>query len=218
VRRLVPGMSSRRRVVMMKANVAVLCVPFCALLVGVGLTVPVQAWAQSDVDTSMGAALPAAPSSLATPSKGRGLNLSEGRWGFGFGFPGGGNPMGSGYVGARYFVKNEKSIGGYLLLGSDSAARTNSFGLAGRYTAYFAQADRVHLFGFGQLSLGRNGGDANEDKDDLLIGVGGGAGVEFALLKDLSVSGEAGLSFNTLPDGENAIALGTSALALNFYF
>jgi hypothetical protein len=110
------------------------------------------------------------------------------------------------------------AVGAYLLLGNDSAAKTNSFGLAGKYMSYFAQKDRLHLYGFGQLSIGKNGGEANKGRDDTLFGLAGGVGLEFVLLKDFSVSGEAGLGFNTLPDGKNAYATGTGKLAVNFYY
>lgn len=192
-------------------------VSLAAIAGSVGFGLSGQALAQSGGDTLTGTT-PTGTAAAAGASKGRGIDFSKGRWGFGFGFPGGGSPIGSGYVGARYFVADGKSLGGYLLFGSDSSQKSNSFGLAGKFTGYLAQAERVNLYGFGQLSLGKNGGEANKDKDDMLIGLGGGGGVEFALLKDFSISGEAGLSFNTLPDGENAVALGTSALALNFYF
>jgi hypothetical protein len=167
----------------------------------------------------VGDAISAAPAAGFAKQKGsRYLDLSKGRWGFGFGFPGGGSPVGAGYIGARYFVAEKKSLGVHVLFGNDTAAKSNAFGLAGKFNGYVAQADRLNLFWFAQLSLGRNGGEANKDKDDVLLGMGGGFGLEYVLLRDLSVSGEGGLSLNTLPDGENAIALGTSSLALNFYF
>jgi hypothetical protein len=158
-----------------------------------------------------------APSAPA-PVSSEGLDLSEGRYGFSFGFPDGNSPMGAGYVGARYFTAPNTAVGAYLLLGSDSAAETSSFGLAGKYMSYVAQRDRLHLYGFGQLSLGKNGGAANKGKDDTLFGLAGGLGLEFVLLKDFTVSGEAGLGFNTLPDGKNAYATGTGKLAVNFYY
>lgn len=179
---------------------------FCLALVGFSVHATEARAAEGDA--------PAAVSG----SRSKLLGLNKGRWGFGFGFPGGGNPLGAGYVGARYFLADNYALGGYLLFGNDSAAKSNSVGVAGKFTGYLAQADRVNLFWFGQLSFGKNGGKANKDKDDLLVGFGGGFGVEYALLKDFSISGEGGLSFNTLPDGENAMALGTSAVALNFYF
>ncbi len=146
------------------------------------------------------------------------LDFSEGRYGFSYGFPDGGSPFGAGFVGARYFVAPDRSIGAYLLLGDDSSAKTNSFGLAGKYTSYFAKKDRVHLFYFAQLSLGKNGGAANKGKDDTLFGFGGGAGLEYALLKDFSVSAEGGFGYNTLPDSKSAYATGTGKLAVNFYY
>jgi hypothetical protein len=151
-------------------------------------------------------------------SSGETLDLSEGRYAFSFGFPDGGSAMGAGYVGARYFTSQGKAVGAYLLLGSDSAAKTSSFGLIGKYMSYFVQRDRLNLYGFGQLSIGQNGGDANKGKDDTLFGIAGGAGLEFVLLKDFTVSGEAGFGYNTLPDGESAYATGTGKLAINFYY
>ncbi|HET9236569.1 MAG TPA: hypothetical protein VFO10_04935 [Oligoflexus sp.] len=153
-----------------------------------------------------------------THMSGDGLDLSEGRYGFSFGFPDGNSPMGAGYVGAKYFTAPNTAVGAYLLLGGDSAAETSSFGLAGKYMSYFAQKDRLHLYGFGQLSLGKNGGAANKGKDDTLFGLAGGLGLEFVLLKDFSVSGEGGFGFNTLPDGKSAYATGTGKLAVNFYY
>ncbi len=161
----------------------------------------------------------APPMHMATSSaSGEGLDLSEGRYGFSFGFPDGNSPMGAGYIGARYFTAPNTAVGGYLLLGGDSAAETSSFGLAGKYMSYFAQKDRLHLYGFGQLSIGQNGGAANKGKDDMLFGLAGGLGLEFVLLKDFSVSGEAGFGFNSLPDGKSAYATGTGKLAVNFYY
>lgn len=152
------------------------------------------------------------------PQGGDALDLSEGRYGFSFGFPDGNSPMGAGYIGAKYFTAPNTAIGAYLLLGGDSAAETSSFGLAGKYMSYFAHKDRLHLYGFGQLSLGKNGGAANKGKDDTLFGLAGGLGLEFVLLKDFTVSGEGGFGFNTLPDGKNAYATGTGKLAVNFYY
>ncbi|MDQ3235536.1 MAG: hypothetical protein M3Q07_27310 [Pseudobdellovibrionaceae bacterium] len=162
----------------------------------------------------------AAPSFQAAPAapSGEGLDLSEGRYGFSFGFPDGGSSMGAGFIGARYFTAQNTAVGAYLLLGGDSAAETSSFGLAGKFTKYFAQRDRLHFYGFGQLSIGKNGGTANKGKDDTLFGIAGGAGLEFVLLKDFSVSGEGGFGYNTLPDGKSAYATGTGKLAVNFYY
>jgi len=153
-----------------------------------------------------------------TSHSGEGLDLSEGRYGFSFGFPDGGNSMGAGYIGARYFTAQNTAVGAYLLLGGDSAAETSSFGIAGKFTQYFAQKDRLHFYGFGQLSIGKNGGAANKGRDDTLFGIAGGVGLEFVLLKDFSVSGEGGFGYNTLPDGKSAYATGTGKLAINFYY
>lgn len=152
------------------------------------------------------------------PASGDSLNLSEGRYSFSFGFPDGGSAMGSGYIGARYFTAQDTAVGAYLLLGGDSSAETSSFGLAGKFNKYFAHRDRLHFYGFGQLSIGKNGGAANKGKDDTLFGIGGGVGLEFVLLKDFSVSGEGGFGYNTLPDGKSAYATGTGKLAINFYY
>ncbi len=146
------------------------------------------------------------------------MDFVPGRYGFSFGFPDGSSPFGAGFVGARYFTEADTAVGAYLLLGNDSAAKTNAIGLAGKYSRYFAQRDRLSLLWFGQLTLGQNGGSANKGKDDFLFGFGGGLGVEFALLKNFSISGEGGIGYNTLPDSESALATGTGKLAVNFYY
>ena len=115
-------------------------------------------------------------------------------------------------------MEQDTAIGGYLLLGNDSSAKTSSFGLAGKYQKYFAKRERINLYWFGQLSLGQNGGTANKGKDDMLFGLGGGAGLEYTLLKDFTVSAEGGFGFNTLPDSKSAYATGTGKLAINFYY
>ena len=158
---------------------------------------------------------PAAPK---VETSGSTLPMNEGRMGLSFMFPDGGSPFGSGYVGMRYFIANDKSVGGYLLLSNDSGAKASAFGLAGKFQQYLLHRDRVHLFGFGQVTLGKNGGEANKDKDDLLIGLGFGGGVEYQLLQDLSFSYEAGLGYSTQPKSANTIATGSSKLALNIYF
>ena len=146
------------------------------------------------------------------------LDLSEGRYGFSFGFPDGGTTFGAGFVGGRYFLGPNEAVGAYLLLGNDSAAKSNSVGLAGKYQRYFAQHERINLYWFGQLTLGQNGGTANKGKDDFLFGLGGGGGLEYSLLKDFTVSAEGGMGFNTLPKSKNAFATGTGKLAVNFYY
>ncbi len=146
------------------------------------------------------------------------LDFKEGRYAFAFAFPEGGSFMGPGYIGAKKFLSDHEAFGGYLLIGNDSAAKANSFGLAGKYQSYFAQRNAVLLYWFAQLSLGQNGGTANEGRDDLLFGLAGGAGLEYSLMRDFSLSIEGGLSYNTLPDSENAYTTGTSKFAVNFYY
>jgi hypothetical protein len=160
----------------------------------------------------------APPAAARSPMSGEDLNFAEGRYGFSVGFPDGGSTFGAGFVGLRYFTSDHSSLGGYLLLSNDSSAETSAFGLGGKFTNYIAHRDRVHLYWFGQLLLGKNGGKANKGKDDTLFGLGGGGGLEYSLLKDFSVSAEGGLGFNTLPDGKSAYATGTGKIAINFYY
>jgi hypothetical protein len=92
---------------------------------------------------------------------GEGLDLSEGRYGFSFGFPDGNSPMGSGYVGAKYFTAPNTAVGAYLLLGGDSAAETSSFGLAGGLGLEFVLLKDFSVsgeggFGFNTLPDGKS--------------------------------------------------------------
>jgi hypothetical protein len=132
-------------------------------------------------------------------------------------FPGGGSGVLEGSAGARVLLTNRMGVAFALLAGIEKEQKKNSFGAALKFQQFFPTSTRVFPFVWVSLTGGKNGGEGNAGDTDFKAGAGAGGGLELFLLKELSISAEAGITSQVSPGKSFRLATGTSQLALHLF-
>jgi hypothetical protein len=131
--------------------------------------------------------------------------------------PGGGSRALDGSAGARIVFSQRLAASVAALVGLEKEAKKNAFGGAVKLQSFLPTSTRAFPYVWTAITAGKNGGDGNEGDDELKAGGGLGFGVEIFLMKELSVSGEVGISSQIMPGAAFRLATGTSQLALHLF-
>ena len=145
-------------------------------------------------------------------------NVAAGRMSLDFSAPNGGSPYSEGAAGIRFFVQDDFALALAALYANDKELSKSSYGALLRMQAFFSGATKSKPYYWAGFSAGKNGGDGySEQQKEAATGFSTGLGIELFLIKELSISGEVGLSSQITPAEKSKVVTGTSALALHLF-